>query len=116
MRGPMRPRTSPATAALLLSALSFGTVHAAPIDPALAERVARLERDVARADSVRQVKRVQTAYAHFSEFGMWDQMADLFAEKGVLRIGKDEVRGRKAIFAYFTRNFGGGKLGIAPGG
>lgn len=109
----MRPRFLHATIALLLSAT---TIHAAPIDPALADRVARLERDVARADSVRQVKRVQTAYAHFSEFGMWDQMTDLFAEKGVLQIGRDEIRGRKAILAYMTKTFGGGRLGLAPGG
>ena len=102
--------------AMLLSALYLSPAHAAPIDPALAERIARLERDVARADSVRQVKLVQTAYAHFAEFGLWDQMADLFADKGVLQSGGNEVKGRKAILAYLTREFGGGRLGLAPGG
>jgi hypothetical protein len=102
--------------AMLATALWLAPAGAAPIDPALAERVAKLDRDVARADSVRQVKRVQTAYAHFAEFGLWDQMADLFADKGVLRIGETEVTGRKAILAYFTKHFGGGRLGLAPGG
>lgn len=111
----MNPRTFQATTALLLSALTCSTAHSAPIDPNLADRVARLERDVVRADAVRQVKRVQHAYAHFAEFGLWDQMADLFADRGVLQIGKEEVRGRKAILAYMTESFGGGKLGLAPG-
>ncbi len=43
-------------------------------------------------------------------------MADLFADQGVLRIGDTEMKGRKAILAWLTKEFGGGKLGLAPGG
>jgi len=111
----MRPIALTGTIFLLMSVTSIAA-HASPISPALAERVARLDRDVTRADSVRQVKRIQTAYAHFSEFGMWDQMADLFADKGVLQIGRDEIKGRSAILAYMTKVFGGGRLGLATGG
>ena len=111
----MIPRAFHISATLLLSSLACSAAYAAPIDPGMADRVARLDRDVVRANSVRQVKRVQHAYAHFAEFGLWDQMADLFADRGVLQIGKEKVRGRKAILTYMIRYFGRGKLGLAPG-
>jgi len=89
--------------------------RAEPLSRPLAERIARLEQDLSRAESVRAVKRTQIAYAHYAEFGLWNEMADLFADKGELVIGKDKVSGRAAILAYLTRNFGHGRLGLAPG-
>lgn len=100
---------------LLAATLCPSLAPAAPIDRELAERVAQLDRDVERAASVRQVKRLQTAYAHFVEYGLWDATADLFADQGVLRLGDADVKGRKAILAWLTKEFGGGKLGLAPG-
>jgi hypothetical protein len=101
--------------AVLAAVFCSSPATAAPIDRELAERIARLDRDVERAASIRQVKRLQTAYAHFADYGMWDAMADLFAAAGVLRIGDAEVKGRKAIRAWLIREFGGGRLGLAPG-
>lgn len=100
---------------IFLAAFCVVPANAQALEPALGTRIAALERDVARADSVRQVKLVQTAYAHFAEFGLWDQMADLFADNGVLQIGDREIRGQKAILSYLTENYGEGRLGIAPG-
>ena len=104
-------------AVLLALGVAFcpASLPAAPIDPDLAKRVAQLDRDVERAASIRQVKRIQTAYAHFVEIGLWDAVADLFADHGVLQIGDTQVEGRKAILAWLTKEFGGGRLGLAPG-
>jgi hypothetical protein len=100
---------------LMAAATGMPAGAANPIDPALAARIAALEHETNRLDAVRQVKRVQLAYGHFAEFGLWDQMADLFAARGVLQIGQREISGRRAILAYLTENFGGGRLGLVPG-
>ena len=50
---------------------------------ALQQRVARLEANVRGAEAVRAIKRLQYAYGHYAEFGLWNDFADLFAENGV---------------------------------
>jgi hypothetical protein len=108
---------APSKIALIAAALLITApgLRAAAVDPVVAERVARLQRDVDRAQSIRDIRLLHHAYAHFSQFGMWDQMADLFAERATLQIGPDQTRGRKAILAYFMERFGNGRLGLAPG-
>src|SRR5262245_24028896 len=65
-----------------------------------AARVHRLAQNVERAESVRAVKRVQETYAQYSQFGLWTDMAALFAEAAELSYGKDTARGRQAIEQY----------------
>jgi len=89
---------------------------AVALDRPTAERIARLDRDVSRAESVRAVKRLQLIYAAYAEFGLWNEMADLFAAKGELMLGDKPITGNKAILAALTKDFGGGRLGLAPGG
>ena len=83
---------------------------------ALVVRVDRLAQNVERAESVRQVKRLQDTYAQYSQFGLWDEMAALFAEDAEMIRGADRVSGRAAIGEYFLETFGGGQHGLAPGG
>jgi hypothetical protein len=98
-----------AVAAVLLGA---GAAHAQAADGARIERLAlRLE----RTESVRAVKRVQIAYAQYSEFGLWGEMANLFARDGVLQYGDATVRGRPAIARWFKTHFGGGRDGVQAG-
>ncbi len=80
----------------------------------LQDRVARLETIAGRAEAVRAVKRLQRAYGHYAEFGLWEDLAGLFAERGVATfppgtLGKDE------ILEYFRENPGGGKMGLPDG-
>ncbi len=98
---------------IALGSLS-ATALAASDNPGLA--VARLARDVDRAEAVRDVKRLQIAYAQYSQFGLWNEMAALFADRAELIYGKDTARGRKAIAAYFLNSFGNGRQGLPPGG
>ena len=80
------------------------------------DRVLRLMYNVERAESVRAVKRVQETYAQYSQFGLWTDMAALFADNAQLSYGKDNEQGRQAIRNYFLTRFGGGTDGLKPGG
>jgi hypothetical protein len=81
-----------------------------------AARVHRLAQNVERAESVRAVKRVQETYAQYSQFGLWTDMAALFADNAQLSYGKDNEQGRQAIQNYFLSRFGEGTHGLKPGG
>ncbi|HEY6508277.1 MAG TPA: nuclear transport factor 2 family protein, partial [Vicinamibacterales bacterium] len=81
-----------------------------------AARVHRLAQNVERAESVRAVKRVQETYAQYSQFGLWTDMAALFADNAQLSYGKDNEQGRQAILNYFLATFGEGTHGLKPGG
>ena len=39
-----------------------------------------LARDVDRAESLRTVKNLQRTYAQYAQYGLWNEMADLFAQ------------------------------------
>src|SRR6266496_3160243 len=71
-------------------------------------RVHRLAQEVERAESVRAVKRLQETYAQYSQFGLWTDMAALFADNAQLSYGTDNQQGREAIQAYFLATFGEG--------
>jgi hypothetical protein len=73
-----------------------------------------LARDVERAEAVRAVKTLQRTYAQYSQYGLWNEMAALFADDGQLTIGDDVAAGRGAIAGWFTTH-GGGRQGLAPG-
>ncbi len=73
-----------------------------------------LARNLERVESVRAVKDLQRFYAQYAQFGLWIEMADLFAADGTLVWGDDEVRGRGAIADWLEQRLGGVR-GMAPG-
>ena len=82
----------------LVLLVALGALHvvvAGDTDPSLSavERVQRLAQNVERAESVRAVKRVQETYAQYSQFGLWTDMAALFADNAQLSYGKDNEQG-----------------------
>ena len=114
---PLRRRLVPWLALLA----AFATLHVAMagnsnISPNAAARVQRLALNVERAESVRAVKRIQETYAQYSQFGLWADMAALFAEDAQLAYGQDTEDGRQAIQKYFLTKFGDGTYGLKPGG
>jgi hypothetical protein len=113
---PLRRRISGLALAVALGTLPG--VVAGDTGPSLsaAARVHRLSQNVERAESVRAVKRVQETYAQYTQFGLWTDMAALFADTAQLSYGKDTAQGREAIQKYFLSRFGGGTHGLAPGG
>ncbi len=102
--------------------VALGALHVVVVagdqSPALgaAARVQRLAFNVERAESVRAVKRLQETYAQYSEFGLWTDMAALFADNAQLSYGKDSAQGRSAIQQYFLTAFGEGIHGLKAGG
>ena len=104
------------TVATLAVVASIATQVAGQSDPSDAESVARLALDVERAESVRHVKRLQDTYAQYSQFGLWNEMAALFAADAELIRGEDRVKGQAAIGDYFLETFGGGQHGLPAGG
>ena len=81
---------------------------------ALQKRTALLEAKVQGAEAIRAIKRLQYAYGHYAEFGLWNDLADLFADKGVGHytagnLGKEEIR------KLFLQDVGKGRLGLDQG-
>ncbi len=104
--------------ALLVALGVLQVVVAGDTSPSMsaAARVSRLAQNVERAESVRAVKRLQETYAQYSQFGLWTDMAALFADNAQLSYGKDNVQGRQAIQQHFLTTFGEGTHGLKPGG
>ncbi len=80
----------------------------------LQERIARLEPGIRNAEAVRAVKRLQHAYGHYSEMGLWHDFADLFAENGVGHYPHGNL-GKEGIRKLFLEEVGQGKLGLEDG-
>ena len=80
----------------------------------LAARVEALGRTVDAAEALRAVKRLQWAYGHYSEFGLWHDFADLFADTGVGHYTQGDLD-REGIRALFLEQVGQGQLGLATG-
>ena len=62
----------------------------------LETRVERLQAHIESIESVRAIKRLQYAYGHYVELGLWNDFADLFAEDAVTNY-QSGVRGKNAI-------------------
>ena len=104
--------------AILVAVAALQVIVAGDESPTLsaAARVQRLAQNLERAESVRAVKRIQETYAQYSQFGLWTEMAALFADEAQLSYGNDNARGRQAIQNYFLAKFGEGTHGLKPGG
>lgn len=90
-----------------------------PLAPAAAQDlpqapVDELAREVARVEAVRSVGDLQRFYAHYAQFGLWDEMSQLFAAEGEIKWGDRTITGQRDI-ARFLRQRLGGTRGMAPG-
>jgi len=100
-----------AIGALALGAWDVAATAQLP-DAAPERRVARLQAQLGSVESVRAIKRVQYAYGHYVELGLWNDFADLFDDDAVTNY-QSGVRGKKAIRQLFFEQVGQGKLGLA---
>jgi hypothetical protein len=82
--------------------------------PALETRVERLQARMESIESIRAIKRLQYAYGHYVELGLWNDFADLFAADAVTNY-QAGVRGKDAIRRLFFDQVGQGKLGLSDG-
>ncbi|HEX5108759.1 MAG TPA: nuclear transport factor 2 family protein [Vicinamibacterales bacterium] len=113
-----RRRLTASGLALIVALGALQVVSAGDQSPATsaAARVQRLALNVERAESVRAVKRLQETYAQYSQFGLWTEMAALFADNAQLSYGNGNEQGRQAIQSYFLNTFGEGTHGLKTGG
>jgi hypothetical protein len=96
-----------------LAALSIAAPRGADLS-ALQRRIDRLEALTARVEAVSAIKRMQHAYGHYAELGLWHDFAELFADTGVGHYAQGSLD-REGIRALFLKDVGGGQLGLADG-
>ena len=68
---------------------------------ALATRVERLQAHIESIESLRAIKRLQSAYGHYVELGLWNDFADLFTEDAVTNY-QQGARGRAEVRKLFS--------------
>jgi hypothetical protein len=94
--------------------LSALQLPASPELSAEAGRIARLEALIERVEAISAIKRLQHAYGHYAELGLWHDFADLFADSGIGHYAQGSLD-REGIRALFLKEVGGGSLGLADG-
>src|SRR4029079_614135 len=77
----------------------------------LQQRVDRLDALTERVEAISAIKRLQHAYGHYSELGLWHDFADLFADTGIGHYTQGALD-REGIRTLFLKEVGGGQLGL----
>src|SRR6185295_11713885 len=80
----------------------------------LQQRVDRLEALTERVEAISAIKRLQHAYGHYSEMGLWHDFAELFADTGIGHYTQGALD-REGIRTLFLKEVGGGRVGLADG-
>src|SRR5690606_25646938 len=100
-------------AALLGAWLAVPTLQAA--QAAAPAALDELARDTERAEAIRAVRKLQHAYSHYAQYGLWNDLGALFARDGEWIWGDQSLRGPAAIAAHQMETVGGGKAGLPDG-
>jgi hypothetical protein len=82
---------------------------------ALQNRIAALEQRKRLLEDANDIKRLQRAYGYYVDEGLWDEVADLFAQDGTIEIGLDGVYVGKARVREYLYALGGGRQGLVHG-
>jgi hypothetical protein len=82
---------------------------------ALTERIAALEKRKSLVEDANAVERLQAAYGYYTDRGLWDEAAELFADDGTIEIALDGVYVGKARVREYLYALGGGRSGLAKG-
>lgn len=81
---------------------------------ALERRIAAAAATAERVQAVGAVKRLQHAYGHYSELGLWHDFADLFSDTAVGHYVQGDL-GKEEIRKLFVDEVGQGIVGLAEG-
>src|SRR5215469_8174918 len=81
---------------------------------AIETRLEQLQSRLNRIESVRAIKRLQQAYGHYVEFGLWNDFADLFTEDAITNY-QQGAHGKAEVRKLFFDQVGQGKLGLSDG-
>ncbi|HEU4620149.1 MAG TPA: nuclear transport factor 2 family protein [Gammaproteobacteria bacterium] len=74
-------------------------------------RIDRLAAEVQAAEDVSAIKRLQRAYGYYVDKGMWEDVAQLFADDAVANYPAGVFVGKTSIREHLYMNVGGGKMG-----
>ncbi len=99
----------------LASGTALGLALSAGRAPAAARTPGIVEADIANAEGIRAIKRLQHAFVHYAEAGDFAAMADLFATDGRLVYPPADVTGRPAIHTALRNLMADGAPGARPG-
>jgi len=112
---PPKMQTRRSLALFLLGLGLSATPLAAQNGPTLAERAARLQQGSANAFAIRDVRDLHIAYTQLAEVGLWQEMADLFADDAEMIVGARTIGGKAAIGRWIRDELGNGKAGLVSG-
>ena len=84
-------------------------------DTSLAAKLDHLETAVVRAEDIRAIKKLQRAYGYYADRGLWNELANLFADDAVANYPSGGFDGKASIRAMFVENLGQGRQGLAEG-
>jgi hypothetical protein len=79
-----------------------------------APTLSSLARDVARVESVREIKDLQRTFSQLAQFGRYADMAKLFSQNGTLHWGNETAKGPTAIESWLVKDVKG-MDGVKPG-
>jgi hypothetical protein len=82
---------------------------------ALTTRIAALEQRKSLVEDANAIERLQAAYGYYTDRGLWDEAADLFADDGTIEIALDGVYVGKPRVREYLYAFGRGQRGLAAG-
>ena len=99
----------------VVACIAGATTRAADPDLSLLQqRVDRLEVLTQRVEAISAIKRLQHAYGHYAELGLWHDFADLFADSGIGHYAQGNLD-REGIRTLFLKDVGGGQVGLKDG-
>ncbi len=87
-------------------------------DPALKSlnaHVGMLEQRKTLLQDVNAIERLQGAYGYYLDRGLWDEVANLFANEGTIEVALDGVYVGKQRVREYLYALGGGRQGLAAG-
>jgi hypothetical protein len=82
---------------------------------ALGDKIAALEQRKSQLEDLNAIERLQHAYGYYVDKGLWDDVANLFADDGTLELGLDGVYVGKARVRAYLYALGGGRQGLVEG-
>jgi acetyl esterase/lipase len=85
--------------------------EAAPRGASLEARIDRLAAELQAAEDVSAIKRLQRAYGYYVDKGLWEDVAQLFADDAVANYPAGVFIGKTSIRQHLYMNVGGGQMG-----
>src|SRR4051812_27546865 len=94
---------------------SFSLFLVIAVTPAFGQsRLDKLEVGVERAESIRAIKRLQSAYHGYLDNGLWSEIADLLSATATADFAGTKVTGKAGIAKHLMQEAGRTETGLAP--